>query len=245
MTREKFLELFQENDPTFNMCNVKLSRTQLPGSDTSPSVSMTIGRATTYDYSAKVTQSAADTLKPLQDLNAGSGAILVADIAIFNTPHYGIGALHDDSGKAVARYGDKVLCVVKGATRSTSQAVGSGKKVTSIATNALADSDAKYTLHTYCPENRETDYKLDRQTAIVSITTYSADAQEYEVESITIIPPFDVGAAKDAILRLGHLCMACVGSSTTAGGKKRAPEMFTPDSMKKCKVLESWPSDSA
>ena len=66
--------------------------------------------------------------------------------------HYGLSVRYADD---VTRSGAKVRCLVQGQGRSTSETLGSGKRITTLAKDVLDGTGGHYTAVSYASEGKE------------------------------------------------------------------------------------------
>ena len=116
LSQDKFVKRYDENDLTFEICNVKVASRPVLGSD--GVFNYVVGRAAVYDYLQPLTQSATQALEQLRSLCAGTGCSLVGDVRNLHvSPHYGLGVRYSDE---LSCYANKIFSFVTGLARSTS-----------------------------------------------------------------------------------------------------------------------------
>ncbi|CAK9072462.1 unnamed protein product [Durusdinium trenchii] len=143
--------------------------------------------------------------------------------------HQGLGAQYVDGSDAVCRFGGLIVCFVTGAARSKLTDLGSGEAITNYCKDLLGDDgDAVYTLQTFADETRQTDYQLDKHSALVYITGQSGDKSEkvYLVEGMQILEPPVVAKARETVPKRGK-----------AAPKRKQSSITTPDSLTKSRPL--------
>ena len=170
--------------------------------------------------------------------------MLIADLRDLHvSPHYDLGVRYaTDSSEVVCRYSTKIYCLVTGLARSTCEAMGTGKKVVNSAYSAFDDAKGAFTFHSYSPDSRETDFKLDRQSAIVLVSAQHTNI--FQVEKLHVVSSRDLPAVKANVKQLMHLCINCaqVAAPSDSGTKRRQLEALGTEI--KCRRLdEAWPSD--
>lgn len=233
-----FEDAWAKQDIRFSIANVKLIRFALDDGQ----VGFTIGKISQYSFDSALGDNSLTLL--CAPLPKGICPIIPCRVCdIVHIAHQGLGAKYSSEDKNVFRFGGLVHCLVVGTGRSSVQMFGSGKTISSRARDLLESEDAAtFTIQTFAPEKRQTDFVLDKRTAVICVTALMKDndVTTYVVDNLYIVEPWAVPATKAAMEKLIKVSMSAASNSV---GKKRDALSLSPDSLQKARKLQSWPSD--
>ena len=200
MTSVQFEEAWKQQDLRFVVANVKVSCAEVDGQ-----MQLTVGRARPHDFAWAMGARAMSAVEACAPLPPGATPLIPCRLSeIVFAEHQGLGAEYveptdQNQNETVWRFGGPLVCCVIGTKRSELKDVGHGKAITNVCKDICTDLDhdaATYTLQTFAEENRQTDYQLDKRSALVFVTGLTAD-KVFIVEGMQLLEPWMLDKAKD------------------------------------------------